>query len=180
MVYWGCLSQKPCPVVMRNGILGFCQCVRPGGKPTHVHCLKMYDYNGYLTSTVFTAGFFFVWSLVPLSAFLRIWASEHQDGVKKSPLRLWLFLIKYPMAIQGEGLSNGDGLASMNGIESLMYPLRHPIDLQQGPTDRNYWLEENADTIAPKQICKVRLRDLFHDKLCAKRFTMWAQKGANG
>lgn len=177
MFYWSCLSQRPCPVVMRNGIIGFCECVRPGGKPTPVHCLDMYNYNGYLTSSIFTIGWLFIWTLAPLTAFLRIWWPEHWGGVKKNGFRLWLFLIKYPMAIQGEGLSNGDGLAGINGFESLMYPLLGSIDLKQGRKDRAYWMEEDAEVCekishsnASELISKVHLRDFFHDKVFAHRF----------
>ena len=170
-LYWSCLSQRPCPVVMRNGIIGFCECVRPGGKPTHVHCLNMYDLNGYATGSVFAVVWLFTWSLTPLTAFLRLWWTEHRQGVKKSTLRLWLFLLKYPMAIQGEGLSNGDGLAALNAFESLMYPLRPDIDLQQGPVDKAYWLEKNPkDAKSFKLHSNIHLRDFFHDKLFCHRF----------
>ena len=51
----------------------------------------------------------------------------------------WLFL-RHPLAVQGEGPSNGDGLSSLCSSESLIYPIT-PRNLQQGP-DHDYWLGE--------------------------------------
>jgi len=69
--------------------------------------------------------------------------------------------LKHPMAVQGEGPSNGDGLAAMNAGESLLYPLT-PTEMERGPTDRDYWLEPAFG--------RPRFRDMFHDKLFVHRF----------
>ena len=44
------------------------------------------------------------------------------------------------LAVQGEGPSNGDGLASLCASESLIYPIT-PAGLEQGPLDRDYWMD---------------------------------------
>jgi hypothetical protein len=62
------------------------------------------------------------------------------------------------LAIQGEGPSNGDGLAAMNASESINYPIT-PKTLECGPKDQNYWIGS-----------KPNLRDMFHDKLFCHRF----------
>jgi len=87
---------------------------------------------------------------------------EHYNGCNRHRyLRLWWFFVRHPIAVQGEGPSNGDGLAAMNAAESLLYPIT-PTNLQRGPTDRDYWLEPAFG--------KPRLRDMFHDKLFVHRF----------
>lgn len=101
-----------------------------------------------------------LWTFGPSIAFVRLFYKEHREGVPKSMLQLWWFLVRHPLAIQGEGPSNGDGLASMNGSESIVYPIVRK-DLTQGPLDRPYWLKEER---------RPRLRDMFHDKLFCHRF----------
>lgn len=158
MIWHVTTSQKLGPVVMRNASLGFAECVRPGGKPTPVHCLSMYTLPGPVTTAVSGIVFLFLVTFNPAIAFVRLFYPEHSQGVPKSKLRLYLFLLRHPTAVQGEGPSNGDGLAAMNASESMIYPIT-PKSLEVGPTDRPYWLDS-----------KPNLRDMFHDKLFCHRF----------
>jgi len=160
-VLWhGITSQKLGPRIMRNASIGFAECVRPGGKPTEEHCLDLYHLSGWQTSFVFGAPVLLWLIFGPVVAFVRIFYSEHREGVPKNLLQLYWFLVRHPLAVQGEGPSNGDGLASMNGSESIIYPITRK-SLQQGPADRPYWLQDET---------KPRLRDMFHDKLFCHRF----------
>lgn len=160
MFWYSVLSQKMGPVVMRNGSIGFAECVRPGGKPTMDHALHLYKFSGQVTSVMFGIPVLFVLTFAPAIAFVRLFYPEHWWGVPKSRLHLYWFFLRHPLAIQGEGPSNGDGLAAMNGSESVIYPVTKK-ELEQGPLDRPYWLGEER---------RPRLRDMFHDKLFCHRF----------
>jgi hypothetical protein len=119
------------------------------------HCLNLYNFPGAVT-TLFTAPVaLFLLAFNPAIAFVRLFYPEHAEGVPKSLLRLYWFFLRHPVAIQGEGPSNGDGLAGMNASESLIYPIT-AREMVQGPKDRDYWLKEEK---------RPRLRDMFHDKL---------------
>jgi hypothetical protein len=72
---------------------------------------------------------------------------------------LWWFFLRHPIAVQGEGPSNGDGLAAMGASSSFIFPTTEK-DLSQGPFDKPYW----------KKAGRPRLRDMFHDKLFCHRF----------
>jgi len=159
-LYHGVLSQKLGPRTMRNASIGFAECVRPGGKPTNDHCLSCYNFSGWQTSLLTGVPVMFVLTFGPAIAFVRLFYKEHREGVPKSKLQLYFFLLRHPMAVQGEGPSNGDGLASMNSSESVIYPIT-PKDTVQGPTDQPYWLKDEP---------RPRLRDMFHDKLFCHRF----------
>ena len=74
-------------------------------------------------------------------------------------LRLYIFFLRHPLAVQGEGPSNGDGLASLCASETLVYPFTRR-GLHPGPLDRDYWMEGG-----PGSEGKPRLRDMFHDKV---------------
>lgn len=153
-------SQKLGQRVMRNASIGFAECVRPGGKPTIEHCLHLYHLTGWQTSFLFALPVMFLLVFGPSIALVRLFYAEHREGVPKNMLKFYWFLLRHPMAIQGEGPSNGDGLASMNASESVIYPVTKK-DLQQGPLDRPYWLSEEP---------RPHLRDMFHDKLFCHRF----------
>ena len=132
-------------------MIGFAECVRPGGKPTRDHCLKLYDLPAWLTSALFGATVLLVLTLGPFASFVRLFYPEHTAGVNQGRwAALYCFLLRHPLAVQGEGPSNGDGLASLCASESIIYPIT-PRALTQGPLDRDYWLED-----------KPRLRDMFH------------------
>jgi hypothetical protein len=109
---------------------------------------------------IFGLPLLFLITFSPSIAFVRLFYPEHWWGVPKSRLRLFWFLLRHPVAIQGEGPSNGDGLAAMNGSESMIYPITQK-DLQQGPLNEPYWLVKEK---------RPRLRDMFHDKLFCHRF----------
>lgn len=155
-----CLSQKFGPMKMRNACIGFAECVRPGGKPTDDHCLNLYHYPAWVTSAMASVTCLYVLSVGPVLAAVRVMYPEHQEGVNRNDRqKLWWFLVQHPLAIQGEGPSNGDGLAAMGGSASIIYPVTKK-GLERGPTDKPYWKEEG----------KPRLRDMFHDKLFVHRF----------
>mmetsp|Transcript_70939 Transcript_70939/g.125412 ORF Transcript_70939/g.125412 Transcript_70939/m.125412 type:complete len:461 (-) Transcript_70939:139-1521(-) len=160
VAWYSVLSQKLGPVTMRNASIGFAECVRPGGKPTSDHCLNLYRLSGPMSSMVAAVPVLYVITFAPVIAFIRLFYPEHIYGVPKNPLRLYWFFLRHPVAIQGEGPSNGDGLAAMNGCESMIYPITRKT-LEAGPADRAYWLQEEP---------KPRLRDMFHDKLFCHRF----------
>mmetsp|Transcript_17420 Transcript_17420/g.32870 ORF Transcript_17420/g.32870 Transcript_17420/m.32870 type:complete len:495 (-) Transcript_17420:94-1578(-) len=153
-------SQKLGPKVMRNASIGFAECVRPGGKPTSDHCLSLYNYSGPMTTVIFAFPLLLLLTFSPAIAFVRLFYPEHWWGVPKSRLQLFWYFLRHPSAIQGEGPSNGDGLAAMNGSESIAYPITKK-ELEQGPLDVPYWLGEGK---------RPRLRDMFHDKLFCHRF----------
>ena len=100
-------------------------------------------------------------ALNPVIAFIRPFYPEHRQGVNSSDWLglVWLFL-RHPLVVQGEGPSNGDGLAAMNAAESLLYPITRQ-SLVAGPADCPYWMQEGGPP---------RLRDMFHDKLFCHRF----------
>jgi len=160
MLWLSVTSQKLGPRVMRNASIGFAECVRPGGKPTVEHCLSLYNYSGVVTSVIFGVPLCLLITFSPAIALVRIFYPEHFEGVPKSKLQLFWFLLRHPVAIQGEGPSNGDGLAAMNGSESMIYPITEK-ELVQGPLEKAYWLKEEK---------RPRLRDMFHDKLFCHRF----------
>jgi len=159
-LWYATCSQKLGPCVMRNASIGFAECVKPGGKPTDDHCLNLYSYSGITTSIIFSIPCLWILTFGPVLCLVRIFYPEHSEGVPKNKLKLYLFLLRHPVAVQGEGPSNGDGLAGMNASESVIYPIT-PKELVQGPKDRHYWLEEEK---------RPRLRDMFHDKLFCHRF----------
>jgi hypothetical protein len=160
IMWYMCLSQKLGPSVMRNASIGFAECVRPGGKPTVDHCLNLYNISPVVTAIGAGLTVCAVLAVGPVLALVRILYREHWEGVPKSKLKLWWYFVRHPIAIQGEGPSNGDGLAAMNASESSIYPIT-PKELEQGPMDRDYWLGEEP---------RPRLRDMFHDKLFCARF----------
>lgn len=154
-------SQKYGPAKMRNACIGFAECVRPGGKPTCEHSLNLYFLPASVTSVIFASVTITLFIFGPFIALVRVFYPEHFYGVNKHRYfgLLWFFL-RHPTAIQGEGPSNGDGLAGMNAAESLLYPLT-PKEMQCGPVDRDYWLGEEP---------RPRFRDMFHDKFFVHRF----------
>lgn len=159
ILYYACASQKSGPAVMRNGSIGFAECVKPGGKPTKEHCLEMYNYPPWLTSLIFVPAALGLLCIGPVLSFVRVFYPENLAGVNKNDkLRLFLFFLRHPVAIQGEGPSNGDGLAAMGASESVIYPITRR-SLEPGPPGP-YWKEEG----------RPRLRDMFHDKLFCHRF----------
>jgi len=154
------------PCTMRNATLGFAQCVRPGGKPTATHCLDMYSLPGPLTGAIWLCAVALLLPLGPITSFIRLFYPEHATGVNSGRFLslYWLFL-RHPLAVQGEGPSNGDGLSSMCSSESLIYPCTRR-NLQQGPISRDYWrypAEAGGEG-------KPRMRDMFHDKVFCHRF----------
>lgn len=160
-IYWYmCTSTKLGPSVMRNGSISFAQCVKPGGRPTSDHCLSIYNFPGWMTAALSSSVILLLLCINPILAIIRIFYPEHSEGVNRGRYfdLFWLFL-RHPLAVQGEGPSNGDGLSAMCGSESLIYPVT-PKRLQQGPLHSDYWLIEG----------KPRLRDMFHDKLFCHRF----------
>lgn len=162
ILWYYSFSQKFGPAKMRNASIGFAQCVKPGGKPTSEHSLEMYFLPAIVTSSLFLTVSVALITFNPYIAVVRIFYPEHFHGCNKHRyLRLWMFFMRHPMAIQGEGPSNGDGLAGMNAGESLIYPLT-PTEMERGPTDRAYWLEPEYG--------RPRFRDMFHDKLFVHRF----------
>jgi hypothetical protein len=158
--WYGLFSQKLGPRTIRNGSIGFAECVKPGGKPTDDHALNLYHFSGFTTTIIFAIPVFFVLVFGPVLCFVRVLYPEHWEGVPKNKLKLYWFLLRHPTAVQGEGPSNGDGLAAMNGSESIIYPITEK-ELEQGPKDRAYWLQEEK---------RPRFRDMFHDKLFCHRF----------
>lgn len=160
--WYYCFSLKFGPAKMRNASIGFAQCVRPGGRPTAEHSLQLYDLPPIVTAAMFTCTGLAVLTFNPFVAIVRAFYPEHYYGCNKHRyFALWWFFVRHPVAVQGEGPSNGDGLAAMNGSESLIYPLT-PADMECGPSDRDYWLEPAWG--------KPRFRDMFHDKLFVHRF----------
>lgn len=158
--YYGVFSQKYGPVVVRNASISFAECVRPGGKPTHEHSLLINHYSAFVTTLIFASGLLVIVALNPVTAFIRPFYPEHREGVNKNDWfgLIWLFL-RHPCAVQGEGPSNGDGLAAMCSGETLLYPIT-PQSLEPGP-EGAYWLKSKTPP---------RLRDMFHDKLFCHRF----------
>jgi len=159
--YYG-TSLKFGPTKMRNASIGFAECVKPGGKPTGEHSLEMYDMSPLTTALIFGSVSLLLLTFNPFISLIRAFYPEHYHGCNKGRyLDLWWFFLCHPVAVQGEGPSNGDGLAGMNAAESLLYPLT-PTEMQRGPTDRDYWLEPAWG--------RPRFRDMFHDKLFVHRF----------
>jgi len=155
-------SQKFGPAKMRNASIGFAQCVKPGGKPTGEHSLEMYNLPALVTSMMFGTASFLMLTFNPFISLVRAFYPEHYNGCNRHRyLKLWSFFLRHPIAVQGEGPSNGDGLAAMNAAESLLYPLT-PTEMEMGPFDRDYWLEPAYG--------RPRFRDMFHDKLFVHRF----------
>ena len=109
------------------------ECVRPGGKPTDDHCFLQYSNPGLVTTLIFAPLSILVLALTPVIAIVRTFFPEHRAGVNRNDkIRLILFLIRHPIAIQGEGPSNGDGLAAMGASETSIYPITKKLDLKQG------------------------------------------------
>eukprot|EP00933_Yihiella_yeosuensis_P051364 TRINITY_DN49293_c0_g1_i1.p1 TRINITY_DN49293_c0_g1~~TRINITY_DN49293_c0_g1_i1.p1 ORF type:complete len:499 (-),score=99.17 TRINITY_DN49293_c0_g1_i1:624-2009(-) len=159
-LWYAVTSQKLGPTIVRNASISFAECVRPGGKPTPDHCLSCYNLPGYVTSIMFGIPALILFIFNPAIAFVRIWYPEHQYGVNRNDrVGIYWFLLRHPVAVQGEGPSNGDGLAAMNASETLIYPIT-PKHLTAGPKDKPYWVEEG----------KPRFRDFFHDKIFVHRF----------
>ena len=162
MVWYYCFSLKFGPAKVRNAVISFAECVKPGGKPTSDHCLNIYHFHPITTCIMFSLASVILIAISPVCAFIRIFYPEHYYGVNSGRyLKLFVFFLKHPLAIQGEGPSNGDGLAALNASETLIYPMT-PSDLNRGPTDYNYWLT--------KEFRRPRFRDMFHDKLFVHRF----------
>ena len=160
ILYHGVTSQAFGPAAIRNASIGFAQCVRPGGRPTSEHCLSLFHFTPAVSSLIFAFPALTALALGPLVALIRVFYPEHRNGVNKDNLfQLWWFFVRHPVAIQGEGPSNGDGLAAMGGSESLIYPLTHR-HLARGPLDHPYWL-------TPGWSPRVHLRDFFHGA-CSK------------
>jgi hypothetical protein len=124
------------------------------------HALNLYKFPAPVTSAIWAVPALFVLVFNPTIALVRLFYPEHAEGVPKSRARLYWYFLRHPVAIQGEGPSNGDGLAAMNASESLIYPITKK-EMEQGPKDRPYWLQEEK---------RPRLRDMFHDKLFCHRF----------
>jgi len=162
-IYWFySTSQKFGPAKMRNASIGFAECVKPGGKPTSTHSLELYDLPAIVTSLMFGCASLATITFNPYIALVRSFYPEHYNGCNRHQyFALWWFFLRHPIAVQGEGPSNGDGLAGMNAAESLLYPLT-PLEMERGPVDRDYWLEPAFG--------KPRFRDMFHDKLFVHRF----------
>jgi hypothetical protein len=150
------------PAKMRNASIGFAECVKPGGKPTSGHSLELYNLPAIVTAAMFGSVGLIMLTFNPCIAIVRSFYPEHYHGCNRYRyLDLWWFFVRHPMAVQGEGPSNGDGLAAMNAAESLIYPLT-PLEMERGPVDRDYWLEPAFG--------RPRFRDMFHDKLFVHRF----------
>ena len=66
-------------------------------------------YPGLVTSLIFGLPAVLLVTFTPWIAFVRLFYPEHADGVPKSRVRLFWFFLRHPVAIQGEGPSNGDG-----------------------------------------------------------------------
>jgi hypothetical protein len=163
MLYVYCCSLRLGPANMRNAVLGFAQCVRPGGRPTATHCLSMYNLPAPLTAGFYIVTASILITLGPIAALVRVFYPEHTSGVNAGRYsRLYLFFLRHPLTVQGEGPSNGDGLSSLCSSESLIYPIT-PRELEQGPTDHAYWLGPTGEG-------KPRFRDMFHDKIFCHRF----------
>ena len=162
MSWYYCFSLKFGPAKVRNAVISFAECVKPGGKPTSDHCLNMYHFSPLTTCVMFSMACVWLLTISPFCAFVRIFYPEHYYGVNSGRyFQLFYFFLRHPLAIQGEGPSNGDGLASLNASETLIFPMT-PLDLTRGPTDHDYWL--TADFARP------RFRDMFHDKMFVHRF----------
>ena len=161
-----CFSMALGPRTMRNAVLGFAQCVRPGGKPTHTHCLSMYSLPGPLTGLIWFGAVLVLLPLGPITCFVRLFYPEHALGVNSGRfLRLYWLFLRHPLAVQGEGPSNGDGLSSLCSSESLIYPITER-ELTPGPPEEDYWLKPPSEGGEGKP----RLRDMFHDKVFCHRF----------
>lgn len=163
IMFYAAFSQKLGPSVMRNGSIGFAECVRPDGKPTADHSLILYSFSPPVTSLIFGSALILILAVNPVVAFIRLFYQEHIEGVNSGRWTdLYLLFLRHPLAVQatnGEGPSNGDGLASMCASESLVYPIT-PKRLLQGPAEGAYWKVEG----------RPRLRDMFHDKVFCHRF----------
>ena len=165
MTWYFCMSLKLGPSVARNASIGFAECVRPGGSPTKDHCLNLYGFPPIVTSVLFSVTTIGVLGLGPFTSLVRVFYPEHAEGVNKGRyLRLYFFFLRHPLAVQGEGPSNGDGLASMCASETLVYPFTRR-GLHPGPPEKDYWLEG-----VPGSEGKPRIRDMFHDKVFCHRF----------
>ena len=164
-------SQKLGPSVMRNGSIGFAECVRPGGKPTSDHCLALYSYSAPLSSVIFSCAALVAATLNPVVALLRLAYPEHWEGVNRGRhWDLFVLFLRHPVAVQGEGPSNGDGLAAMCASESLIYPITRRR-LEQGDEDSAYWTVGEPGKIGEAGAeARPRFRDMFHDKVFCHRF----------
>ena len=171
LMFTSSFSQKLGPSIMRNGSIGFAECVRPGGKPTADHCLALYSYSAPLSSAIFGSVAVAAAALNPVVALLRLTYPEHWEGVNRGRhWDLFVLFLRHPVVVQGEGPSNGDGLAAMCASESLIYPITRRR-LEQGDKDAPYWTAGEPGTIgAAGAEARPRLRDMFHDKVFCHRF----------
>merc|ERR1712078_260721 len=93
---------------------------------------------------VFLGAALFTLPLNPLIAVIRVFYPEHRDGVNRGRyLQLWWFFMRHPIAVQGEGPSNGDGLAALGASASAIYPVT-PANLEKGPLKGAYWLKKDV------------------------------------
>ena len=106
MILIYCFSMKLGPAVMRNAVLGFAQCVRPGGRPTNTHCLDMYHFPAWLTASIWVVTALVILPLGPFTCFIRLFYPEHAYGVNSGRyLSLYWLFLREPLAVQGEGQS---------------------------------------------------------------------------
>lgn len=103
--FYAVFSQKFGPAIMRNASLGFCECVRPGGKPTYVHCLSMYSFPPIVTTCIFFPFWFVTVAYTPVTAFIRLFYPEHRQGVNKglyATVRLYFFFLRKKISPSGD------------------------------------------------------------------------------
>merc|ERR1740130_527442 len=108
-IYWNySTSRKFGPAKMRNASIGFAECVKPGGKPTSEHSLEMYHYPAIATSALFAIVSLTALTFNPCIALVRSFYPEHYNGCNRHRyFALWWFFLRHPIAVQGEGPSNG-------------------------------------------------------------------------
>ena len=120
---------------LRSAMITFSLNVFPGGSPFTVHALDIERNSllvraliivtgGLLLATAPLMGFihaFFPPSICPVAQYARGGQGMGKDRSKRG-WKLWMFFLRHPFAVEGEGLGNGAGLAMYSAAESLTYP----------------------------------------------------------
>jgi hypothetical protein len=120
---------------LRSAMITFSLNVFPGGSPFVVHALDI-ERNSILVraliivtgalllATAPLMGFvhaFFPASMSPVAQYARGGFGMGKDKAKRG-WKLWMFFLRHPFTVEGEGLGNGAGLAMYSAAESLTYP----------------------------------------------------------
>lgn len=120
---------------LRSAMITFSLNVFPGGSPFAVHALDIERNSILVRSLIIVTGAillataplmgfihaYFPASISPVAQYARGGAGMGKDRSKRG-WKLWMFFLRHPFAVEGEGLGNGAGLAMYSSAESLTYP----------------------------------------------------------